>query len=60
MEAALMFPGHETELCSNHKSKVVFTQQYHMFQELQRSQDLWLWKAYSLTITERCPCLQQL
>lgn len=47
----LMLPGHETELCSDHETKVLFTPQYHMFQELQRPRPL-PWKAYSLTITE--------
>ena len=42
-----------------HDSKVLFTKQYHMFQELWRLSRPLLWKAYSLTIAKSCPWLQQ-
>jgi len=38
-----------------HDSKVLFTKQYHMFQELWRLSRPLLWKAYSLTIAKSCP-----
>lgn len=49
--AELRSAGYGTELCTEHMSKVLFTQQHHM---IQRSRPL-LYKACSLTTAETCP-----